>query len=54
MGWYHETIFPKLMHWNIGKKSILKKRAALLMHANGNILEIGIGEGTNFPFIQLK
>ena len=47
MGWYQDIIFPKLMHWNIGKKSILKKRAALLKHAYGNILEIGIGEGTN-------
>lgn len=49
MGWYQDVAFPKLMQWNIGKKSILKKRAALLKHAYGNILEIGIGEGTNLP-----
>ncbi|MCB6570568.1 class I SAM-dependent methyltransferase [Eubacterium limosum] len=49
MSWYQDVAFPKLMQWNIGKKSILKKRTALLKHAYGNILEIGIGEGTNLP-----
>ncbi|MDD3229672.1 MAG: class I SAM-dependent methyltransferase [Oscillospiraceae bacterium] len=49
MGWYQDVAFPKLMQWNIGKNSILKKRAALLKHVYGNILEIGIGEGTNLP-----
>lgn len=47
MSWYQDVAFPKLMQWNIGKKSILNKRTALLKHAYGNILEIGIGEGTN-------
>ena len=49
MGWYQDIAFPTLMRWNIGKNSILKKRTALLKHAYGNILEIGIGEGTNLP-----
>ncbi len=49
MEFYQDIVFPTLMHGNIGKKSILKKQAALLKHTYGSVLEIGIGEGTNLP-----
>jgi len=49
MGWYQDKAFPKLMQLNIGKPSILQKRKSLLQRVQGNILEIGIGEGTNLP-----
>ncbi len=48
MGYYQDIIFPKLMYWNIGKKSIRRRRAAMLKYAYGEILEIGIGEGTRY------
>lgn len=49
MGFYQDIVFPTLMRGNIGKKSILKKRVALLKHTYGSVLEIGIGEGINLP-----
>ena len=45
--WYRDMLFPYLMKINIGKPSIMKYRKHLLKSAKGNILEIGIGMGTN-------
>ncbi len=47
MHWYRDKIFPMMMKKNIGKKSILELRKKILSDAKGEILEIGIGEGTN-------
>lgn len=45
--WYRDRLFPYLMKINIGKPAILEYRRRLLKNAKGNILEIGIGAGTN-------
>lgn len=49
LNWYKDKFFPWIMKKNIGKKSILELRRKALSKAYGNILEIGIGSGTNLP-----
>lgn len=45
--WYRDVLFPYLMKLNIGRPAILEYRRHLLKNVKGNILEIGIGAGTN-------
>lgn len=45
--WYKNRFFPGMMNKNIGKESILQLRKRVLSNAKGNILELGIGTGTN-------
>lgn len=44
---YRDRLFPYLMKKNTGKSEIMEHRKHLLKNAKGNILEIGIGAGTN-------
>lgn len=52
--WYRDRIFPYLMKKNIGKPLILEHRRHLLKNVKGNILEIGIGTGTNLEVYPKK
>lgn len=45
--WYQEKIFPVLMDRNLGSEEIIQERISLLSHAQGKILEIGVGTGNN-------
>lgn len=47
MGFYHDTILPRLIHFACGNKHIAACRAELLRDATGTVLEIGFGSGTN-------
>lgn len=48
--WYQNNIFPVLMKKSLGSDEIKKERKHILSFAKGEILEIGIGTGSNLPF----
>lgn len=50
MGLYSEIIFPKIYDPIVRHSAFESKRAPLLSHARGRILEIGIGTGLNLEF----
>ena len=43
MGLYSETIFPWLLDKALGHPNIMRRRAALVSQAAGEVLEIGGG-----------
>jgi ubiquinone/menaquinone biosynthesis C-methylase UbiE len=50
MGLYAETIFPWLLDKALGHPNIMRRRAALVADARGEVLEIGFGSGATLPF----
>ena len=50
MGMYDRYILPHVIHLACGTKPILKQREKVVPHAEGRILEIGMGSGINIPF----
>lgn len=49
MGFYREHIYPKLVDALGNPKPIADIRQRVLPHALGDVLEIGVGPGVNFP-----
>ena len=49
MGLYGQYVFPRICDWLLNKPMIRQLRRELLVHARGNILEIGFGTGLNLP-----
>lgn len=49
MGFYSNTILPKVLDLACGSKPIYKQRQKIVPHARGDVVEIGIGSGLNLP-----
>lgn len=49
MGFYSRVIFPRLCDFLLNTRLVAKHRRELLVHAYGNVLEIGFGTGLNLP-----
>lgn len=49
MGWYQDTIFPRMMEWALGSETCSRERRRTLADARGEVLEIGFGTGLNLP-----
>ena len=49
MGLYSRHIFPRLLDWVMSGEEFRRLRAGLLQDARGEVLEIGLGTGLNFP-----
>ena len=52
MGFYANTIVPRLVTCACGTKPILKQREKVVPEARGQVLEIGMGAGQNLPYYQ--
>lgn len=50
MGFYAKHILPACLDMACGVKPITKQREKVVAHAEGLVLEIGIGSGQNLPF----
>ncbi|MFK8021945.1 MAG: class I SAM-dependent methyltransferase [Pseudomonadales bacterium] len=50
MGLYDRYILPHVINAACGTKPILKQREKVVPHAEGQILEIGMGSGINIPY----
>jgi ubiquinone/menaquinone biosynthesis C-methylase UbiE len=50
MGFYSTYIFPRLINSGMSRETTARYRKPMLMHARGEILEIGFGTGLNLPF----
>ncbi|MAZ92447.1 MAG: SAM-dependent methyltransferase [Oceanicaulis sp.] len=50
MGFYDERILPNLIACACGARPIEKHRRAIVPQAEGVVLEVGLGSGTNLPF----
>jgi ubiquinone/menaquinone biosynthesis C-methylase UbiE len=46
--WYEDKVFPRLLDW--ATKPLTRDRKELLSGAHGRVLELGVGNGANFPF----
>ena len=47
---YENYILPKLTHWICSSKLIARQRQKVVPFAKGQVLEIGMGSGSNPPF----
>jgi SAM-dependent methyltransferase len=50
MGLYERYVLPQLIHLSCGAPPILKQREKVVPHAEGRVLEIGMGSGLNLSF----
>ena len=52
MGFYSNSVVPRLFTCACGKKPILKQREKIVPKAAGRVLEIGMGAGHNLPYYR--
>ena len=50
MGFYSDSVVPRLVTCACGTKPILKQREKVVPMASGRVLEIGFGAGHNLPY----
>ncbi len=50
MSLYEEYVLPHVINIACGSKPILKQREKVVPHAEGRILEVGMGSGINIPY----
>jgi len=50
MGIYSKYILPRAIHFTCSLKPNMRQREKVVPLANGEVLEIGVGSGLNFPF----
>jgi ubiquinone/menaquinone biosynthesis C-methylase UbiE len=49
VGFYSQSVFPRLCDILLGRPFVAEHRRKLLAHADGDVLEIGFGTGLNLP-----
>ena len=54
MGFYSDTVVPRLVTCACGTKPILKQREKVVPLAQGKVLEIGMGAGHNLPYYDAQ
>lgn len=52
MGFYSDSVVPRLVTCACGTKPILKQREKVVPMASGRVLEIGLGTGHNLPYYR--
>jgi len=52
MSFYECYILPELIQLICSRKRFSEKRQDILTHAQGTVLDIGMGSGTNLPFLK--
>lgn len=52
MGFYSDSVVPRLVTCACGTKPILKQREKVVPMASGRVLEIGLGAGHNLPYYR--
>ncbi|MCA9075548.1 MAG: class I SAM-dependent methyltransferase [Planctomycetaceae bacterium] len=50
MGLYSKYVLPRLQHLACGTRPIARQREKVVPHAEGRVLEIGMGTGLNLPY----
>ena len=50
MGFYHDRILPLCIDKGCAARPVSRQRAKVVPHAEGRILEVGMGSGLNIPF----
>lgn len=50
MGIYSRYILPRAVHFTCGLKPNMRQREKVVPLASGEVLEIGVGSGLNFPY----
>src|SRR5690349_7520528 len=49
MGFYHNRIVPHLVNLSMRNSRLAPYRQRVISHAEGRVLEIGVGSGANLP-----
>ncbi|NOY65793.1 MAG: class I SAM-dependent methyltransferase [Gammaproteobacteria bacterium] len=52
MSLYERYILPELIQYICNRKQFKERRQSILHHAKGTVLDIGMGSGTNLPFLK--
>ncbi len=50
MGFYEDRVLPYVINLSCGAPPILKQRSKVVPHAEGRVLEVGMGSGINLSF----
>ena len=50
MGLYDRYVLPRVINLACSSKPNMKQREKVIPHAEGEVLEIGMGSGLNLPF----